>query len=205
MDRTSGCLPTLTGDGVLLRALGPEDASAVLEIFGDPEVVRWMAIARLRDEGEARAFIEDVDRLAEAGTLFQWGIGEGGESGGEVVGTATLAHVDLRHRRAEVGFAVVPRLWGRRIVSRALPVLVTHAFETLGLHRLEADVDPENTASLRVLETNGFRREGHLRERYTQDGRWHDAVLLGLLRREWRATPDRAPGGAAFPFGSERR
>jgi RimJ/RimL family protein N-acetyltransferase len=61
-----------------------------------------------------------------------------------------------------------------------------HAFETLDLHRLEADVDPENTASLRVLERNGFRREGHLRERYTQDGRWHDAVLLGLLRREWR-------------------
>jgi RimJ/RimL family protein N-acetyltransferase len=175
-------LPTLDGDGVSLRALRPDDAGAVLEIFGDPEVIRWMSIARLRDEGEARAFIEDIDRLAEAGTLFQWGVVERGE----VVGTATLAHVDLRHRRAEVGFAVVPRLWGRRIVSRALLVLIAHAFEALDLHRLEADVDPENAASLRVLEKNGFRREGHLRERYTQDGRWHDAVLLGLLRREWR-------------------
>ena len=188
MPRARDLLPTLRGAGVLLRALEPEDAGAVLAIFGEPEVVRWMAIARLRDEGEARAFIADIDRLAEAGTLFQWGIADGGESGGEVVGTATLAHVDLRHRRAEVGFAVVPRLWGRRVVSRALPVLITHAFETLGLHRLEADVDPENTASLRVLERNGFRREGHLRERYTQGGRWHDAVLLGLLRREWRGS-----------------
>jgi RimJ/RimL family protein N-acetyltransferase len=175
-------LPNLTGDGVLLRALGPDDAGAVLEIFGDPEVIRWMSIARLRDEGEARAFIEDIDRLAESDTLFQWGIVDGGE----VVGTATLAHVDRRHCRAEVGFAVARRLWGRRIVSRALPALMRHAFETLDLHRLEADVDPENTASLRVLERNGFRREGHIRERYTQDGRWHDAVLLGLLRREWR-------------------
>lgn len=201
MPRAHDPLPTLPGDGVLLRALEPEDAGAVLEIFGDPKVVRWMSIARLRDEGEARAFIEDIDRLAEAGTLFQWGIVEGGE----VVGTATLAHVDTRHRRAEVGFAVARRLWGRRVVSRALPVLVTHAFETLGLHRLEADVDPENTPSLRVLERNGFRREGHLRERYTQGGRWHDAVLLGLLRREWRITPGRAPGGAAFPSGSETR
>jgi RimJ/RimL family protein N-acetyltransferase len=179
-------LPTLDGDGVSLRALRPDDAGAVLEIFGDPEVIRWMSIARLRDEGEARAFIEDIDRLAEAGTLFQWGIADDGESSGEVVGTATLAHVDRRHRRAEVGFAVARRLWGRRIVSRALPALMRHAFETLDLHRLEADVDPENIASLRVLERNGFRREGHLRERYTQDGRWHDAVLLGLLRREWR-------------------
>lgn len=182
MPSSDPLLPTLTGDGVLLRALTAYDAPAVLEIFGDPEVIRWMSIARLRDEDEARAFIADVDRLAETGTLFQWGIA----TGGEVVGTATLAHVDRRHRRAEVGFAVARRLWGRRIVSRALPALVAHAFETLDLHRLEADVDPENTASLRVLERNGFRREGHLRERYTQDGRWHDAVLLGLLRREWR-------------------
>lgn len=187
MDRSSDGLPTLTGDGVLLRALGPGDAGAVLEIFGDPEVVRWMAIARLTDEDAARGFIAEIDRMAAAGTLYQWGIVEAGDRDGAVVGTATLAHVDRRHRRAEVGFAVTRRLWGRRIVSRTLPVLVAHAFETLDLHRLEADVDPENSPSLQVLEHNGFRREGHLRERYTQDGRWHDAVLLGLLRYEWRA------------------
>jgi RimJ/RimL family protein N-acetyltransferase len=180
--RPADGLPTLQGSRLSLRPLTPGDAGAALELFGDPEVVRWTSLAPLEDEDAARAFLEEIDRDSVAGTLFQWAV----EEDGEVVGTATLAHIDRRHRRAEVGFAVMRRLWGRRIASRALAVLIRHAFETLDLHRLEADVDPENAASLRALERQGFRREGHLPERFFQDGTWHDSVLLGLLRRDWR-------------------
>ena len=180
-------LPTLPGDGLRLRALTPDDAGAVLEIFGDPEVIRWMSIARLEDEEAARGFIAEIGRFAEAGTLYQWGIEIDEEEGAAVVGTVTLAAVDRRHRRAEIGFAVTRRLQNRRIASRALPVLIDFAFGTLDLHRLEADVDPENIPSLKILERLGFRREGRLRERYHQEGEWRDAVLLGLLRREGQA------------------
>ncbi|MGZ5443472.1 MAG: GNAT family N-acetyltransferase [Thermoanaerobaculia bacterium] len=58
------------------------------------------------------------------------------------------------------------------------------AFQTLGLHRLEADVDPRNTASIRCLERLGFRREGYARERYHLGGEVQDAVLYGLLRKD---------------------
>ena len=183
-------LPTLPADGIRLRALTPDDAGAVLEIFGDPEVIRWMSIARLEDEDGARDFIAEIDHFAAEGTLYQWGIEideDDAEKGAcTVVGTVTLAGIDHRHRRAEVGFAVTRRLQGRRIASRALPALIDFAFGSMDLHRLEADVDPENAPSLKILERLGFRREGHLRERYHQDGEWRDAVLLGLLRREWR-------------------
>lgn len=57
----------------------------------------------------------------------------------------------------------------RRVASRALPPVIEPAFERLGLHRLEADADPMNEASLRVLERLGFRREGLRRERYVQE------------------------------------
>jgi RimJ/RimL family protein N-acetyltransferase len=176
-------LPVLdSGEDLRLRPLADGDAGAVFELFGDPEVVRFMSVRRLASEAEARDFIAGIREGFLSGTLYQWGI----ELEGEVVGTCTLAGIDRQHRRAELGFAILRRRWGQRVVSRALPPVIELAFERLGLHRLEADADPRNEASLRVLEGLGFRREGLLRERYFQEGEAQDAVVFGLLRREWR-------------------
>lgn len=175
-------LPILEGGGGLrLRPLTDDAAGEVLELFGDPGVVRFMSIQRLASEAEAREFIAGIQGGFLSGTLYQWGI----ELDGEFVGTCTLAGIDRQHRRAELGFAVLRRRWGRRVASRALPPVIDFAFGRLGLHRLEADADPRNEASLRVLERLGFRREGLLREHYFQEGEAQDAVVFGLLRRDW--------------------
>ena len=79
-------------------------------------------------------------------------------------------------------------------MGEALPLLVRHAFEDLGLNRLEADVDPRNAASLHLLEKLGFRREGYLRQRYLQLGERQDSVLLGFLAEEWSALSMKSPG-----------
>jgi ribosomal-protein-alanine N-acetyltransferase len=65
--------------------------------------------------------------------------------------------------------------------------LLAFAFEELGLHRIEADVDPRNTASLQSVERLGFQREGYLRERWQVNGEIQDTVFFGLLRGEWEA------------------
>lgn len=66
-----------------------------------------------------------------------------------------------------------------------MAALIRFAFEQLDLHRLEADPDPRNAASIRILERQGFKHEGLLRERYFLDGVPQDAAYYGLLRREW--------------------
>jgi len=103
-----------------------------------------------------------------------------------VIGTCTLARLDATHGIAEVGFALARDSWRRGYMKEALPLLVDFAFSRLGLRRLEADVDPRNVASLRLLERLGFRREGLLRERYCMNAELQDAVLLALLGRDWR-------------------
>jgi RimJ/RimL family protein N-acetyltransferase len=70
-------------------------------------------------------------------------------------------------------------------MAEALQTLLNHAFEGLELRRLEADVDPRNTASIRTLERLGFKREGYLRERWHVAGEIQDALFYGLLKREW--------------------
>jgi RimJ/RimL family protein N-acetyltransferase len=172
---------------VSLRQLREEDADALFDVFSDPEVTRYWSSPPMTDRIEARALLAEIDTLREEGTLLQWGIVEAG--GGSVVGTATLAEINREHRRAELGFALRRGLWGRGLASEAVSLLLDQAFGAMGLHRIEADTDPGNQSAMRLLERLGFRREGYLPQRWFVGGQWHDTVLFGLLKPDWR--PDR--------------
>jgi RimJ/RimL family protein N-acetyltransferase len=177
-------MPTLRGSVVELRPLDESDGDALLEIFGDSEVVRFMSIPLLRTNADARAFVAGIAEGRRARTLFQWGVVEPGQS--TVIGTCTLAAINWRNERAELGFALGRRRWGSGFMRAALPLVIDHAFRGLGLHRIEADADPRNVRSLRLLENLGFQPEGRQRDRYLAGGERQDAVLYGLLANEWR-------------------
>lgn len=180
--------PVLAAERLVLRRLRAGDAAQVLEVFGDPEVMRYWSTPPLKDLDEAQALIHQIDELFRAKTLFQWGIAL--RPADAIAGTVTLFQLDLEHRRGEIGFALGKRHWGRGIASEAVGRLIRLAFDELDLHRIEADADPRNERSLRLLERQGFRREGLLRERYHVGGETQDTVFLGLLRREWRGRRD---------------
>jgi ribosomal-protein-alanine N-acetyltransferase len=176
-------LPTLVTERLALRWLTPADVPALYEIFSDPEVTRYWSSPPLSDLAAAEALLANIHESFEQRTLFQWGIAR--RTDDRVIGTCTLAGLTTAHRRAELGFALARRYWGSGYVAEALPALVRFAFDELGLHRLEADVDPRNLASIRALERLGFRREGYLRERYHVNGEVQDAILYGLLQPDW--------------------
>lgn len=175
-------LPAIWGrDGIKLRWLTADDTPALLEIFSDPEVVRYTSLPVHETEADVQRLLGNIENGFQDGSLFQWGI----EHGGRIVGTCTLAEINRAHKRATLGFILGRAFWGRRIVSRAVPLLVGFAFLQLKLHRLEADADPRNTASIRALERMGFQREGLMRERYFSAGEWQDGILFSLLEGEW--------------------
>jgi RimJ/RimL family protein N-acetyltransferase len=176
-----GELPTLRGSKVLLRWLTAEDVDALHEIFSDPEVARYLAIPRQRSREESERFLAEIHEGFRTRSLYQWGI----EHAGRLIGTCTLGGIDWENRRAEIGFVLGRSSWGQGLMPGALALLIDHSFGDLGLHRIEADVDPRNGASLRLLDKLGFRREGHLRERYFKDGEIQDSIMLGLLRPEY--------------------
>lgn len=174
MLRDAASLPTIPTERLLLREITPEDVPALFGVFGDPIVCRYRLSPALQ---------ADIARRFQEREMFQWGIA--GRAEGTLVGTCTLHALSEEHRRAELGYTLARAAWGRGYVAEALPKLIRFAFETLELHRLEANVDPRNERSIRVLEREGFEREGHLRERYHVQGEVQDALLFGLLHREW--------------------
>jgi ribosomal-protein-alanine N-acetyltransferase len=84
--------------------------------------------------------------------------------------------------RAEIGYWLARPFWGQQIMTDAVRAYVRYAFTELGLLRLTADVLQGNLASARVLEKNGFKLEGYLRQHIRKDGRLLDVSFYGLLR-----------------------
>jgi ribosomal-protein-alanine N-acetyltransferase len=180
-------LPTLQAPQLTLRQLTSDDADDIFAVFSNPEVMRYWSHGPMTTRSEATAYIDHIHEGLRRRDLFQWGISL--RADGRIVGTCTLLNVQADHERGEIGFAVARSHWGRGIAPEAVAALIAFAFERLGLHRLEADTDPRNERSLRLLERLGFRREGYLRERYYVGGERQDTVLLGLLRPEWAERP----------------
>ena len=183
----SAQLPTLTGEQVRLRWLTDQDVESLFDIFSHEDVVRYWSQPAMSGLDEAKALLQTVNQCFEQRSLFQWGIERLDTDG--VIGTCTLAALDPGNRRADLGFALHRRHWGNGFVSDALRTVLRFAFETLNMHRIEADVDPRNDRSIRVLERQGFQREGFLRERWIVNGQIADTLFFGLLRREWTGPP----------------
>jgi [ribosomal protein S5]-alanine N-acetyltransferase len=181
-------LPTLPAERLCLRWIEEDDASALFEVFSDPQVTRYWSTPAWKERTDALRLIEEVRACFVRDELLQWGITRLADD--RLIGTCTLAHLDRTHRRAELGFALGSSHWGHGLAREAITRLLTFAFEELELHRIEADVDPRNTKSIALLERLGFRREGHLRERWHVNGEICDALLYGLLRTEWLTTHD---------------
>lgn len=176
-------MPTLGAPRLRLRQLGDADVPALQSIFGDPVHLRYWSHGPLADLEAATDYLNGIQSGWRERTFFQWGIEETGSR--QLVGTVTLGSWDRTNRHAGIGFIVHPDRQGLGLATEAVRRVLAFGFGPMGLHRVEADVDPENEASMRLLERIGFQREGLLRDRwFTFFGEWKDSLILGLLAGE---------------------
>ena len=88
---------------------------------------------------------------------------------------------------AYLGYYALAPFAGRGLMREGVELLLTHAFGPLALHRVEANVQPDNAASLRLVERVGFAREGYSRRYVKIAGQWRDHVRYALLAEDWRS------------------
>jgi [ribosomal protein S5]-alanine N-acetyltransferase len=170
---------------LVLRAFRHADAADLFAVFSDPEVFRYIPVGDWKHVDEAHQRIaRDVEKMA-AGDYIRLAVERREDS--RVLGEVLLFNFAKESRRAELGYALARAAWGFGYASEALEPLVEYAFEHLDLNRIEAVINPVNTASARVLQRQGFQHEGTQRERYVERGETSDGGLYGLLRREWQA------------------
>lgn len=174
----------LETDRLRLRLLDEADAAPIFAMYSDPHAMRYLLRPRLTDAAQAAEMIGRAKLGYADGTSLQLGIER--KSDRALVGMCLLFHFHEPSARAEIGYILGREHWRQGYVGEALPPLVDFGFRALGLNRIEADIDPRNVASARVLGRLGFTVEGLLRERWTVNGAPSDSQIHGLLRREWR-------------------
>ena len=140
-------------------------------------------------------------REARQGIALLWAVCYGGQFAGELI----VWHFFWgSSRSAQVGYWIDQRLAGRGITPTVLAMAVDHCFQTVGLHRIEACIRPENAPSRRMVEKLGFRNEGVRVREVHIDGDWRDHICYaitteevptGMLRR-WRSSLAVSQSGA---------
>jgi RimJ/RimL family protein N-acetyltransferase len=170
-----------------LRPYTAEDFDALYAIQSRPEVARYL-YWDARDRDEVRQALEAKAQCSVLGD-------EGGSlqlavvlpESGTLIGDALLMWTSRQHRQGEIGYVFHPDHGGRGYATEAAEVMLRLGFEGLGLHRVVGRLDGRNTASARVLERLGMRREAHLVQNETVKGEWTDEVIYAMLEDEWRA------------------
>lgn len=169
---------------LILRPLDESDASSLFALHADQWVARYLSRPAWESIDSAHELIAKDKEALLAGKYLHLGIQRAHEPG--LVGECSLHSLNEASRRAEVGYVLAPQAWGQGFAVEALATLIEFAFASLQFNRLEADIDPRNEASAKVLKRLGFEQDGFLRERWIVRGEVSDSALYGLLHSEWR-------------------
>jgi RimJ/RimL family protein N-acetyltransferase len=180
--------PTLEGDRIRLRPCREDDLPAFFAMRSDPRLMRHGSHPPWTHIDEARTRFESNLHGNDSARQLYWAIADRADD--RMIGDVALFHINAAQRMAEIGYMLQVASWGKGLAREATALALDHAFDGLGLRRIEADIDPRNLASCRLAERLGFVREGLLRERWEVAGEVCDTAFHGLLAKDWRAARD---------------
>jgi RimJ/RimL family protein N-acetyltransferase len=173
--------PFLVGERVYLRPLEESDAATCHPWFSDPEVrVHLGRHALPCTERDSLEFIRTQEtRKEQAFAIIV-------RADGRHIGNCSLFRLNLIDRNAELGIAIGDKaLWGKGFGREAVVLLCRHGFRALNLHRITLQVHATNERGLKCYARVGFKQEGILRDYVFTEGRYVDAIIMGMLRGEF--------------------
>ncbi|HEX5473638.1 MAG TPA: GNAT family protein [Vicinamibacterales bacterium] len=176
-------LPVLRGPGVTLRELRLADAPALLELLTTAEVARFISPPPTTVEGFER-FIQWTQRERAAGRYVCLAVVPEGMD--TAIGIFQVRQLEPGFGTAEWGFAIGASFWGTGVFMDAAKLTIEFAFDTLGVHRLEARAAVLNGRGNGALAKVGAVKEGVLRKSFLRDGEYLDQALWSIVREDWR-------------------
>ncbi|MAQ94757.1 MAG: GNAT family N-acetyltransferase [Rhodothermaceae bacterium] len=181
---------TLEGAHVRLEPLTRAHLDALAEVGLDPDLWIWTA-STVRTRDDLAAYVETALAGQADGTALPFATVD--RASGRVVGSTRFGNYVAAHRRVEIGWTFVAPPWQRTAVNtEAKLLMMAHAFDTLGLTRVEWKTDALNARSRAAILRLGAIEEGTLRSHMVvRDGRLRDTVYFSVTADEWPAVRDR--------------
>lgn len=171
----------LETERLLLRRVVIEDVNEIFALRSDQKVMKYIPRPLVKTTEDALAHIALIDEKIDSNEGINWAITV--KDNPKLIGIIGHYRIKSEHFRAEIGYMLLPEYQGKGIISEAIKEVVKYGFEVMKLHSIEAVIDPQNFASERVLQKNGFVKEAHLKENEYFEGRFLDTVIYSILNQ----------------------
>lgn len=170
--------PTLRSPRLHLRQFRQEDIHDVFYGLSHPDVIKYYGVHfdTLKATQEQMNWFVSLETNR---TGIWWAICRA--EGSAFLGAAGFNNWSHGHRKAEIGFWLLPEYWGKGIVSEALPLVCNYGFGKMGLHRIEAFVESENLNSKTAMSKMGFSLEGTMVDCEIKNGRFISLDIYARL------------------------
>ncbi len=177
--------PVLKTQRLLLRKIQLNDAEDMFEYACDPEFAKYTIWTAHQSLEHSKRFVNKIIEFYNTHQLTVWGIVD---TNGKFIGTCGFGDLQLIDAKAELGYALSRKYWGKGYMTEAVTAVINFGFSNMPLNRIEARCEPENIASARVLEKIGMKYEGLLRQHIYSKGTYHDLKMYSILKQEWPDT-----------------
>jgi [ribosomal protein S5]-alanine N-acetyltransferase len=175
--------PTLETERLKLVEITQKYAQGLFGIFSLDEVTKYYGTETFTDVKEANKLIEMFQKNFYEKRAYRWGIIL--KENNQLIGTIGLNGLQLKNKKAEIGYELHPSYWRKGYVTEAIKEVLRYSFGELELNRIGAVVYIENKASFNLLTGLGFCKEGELRDYFLQNNNYHTTHVLSLLKHEW--------------------
>lgn len=166
-----------------LRSLVPEDQQRLFELRSDPQMMQYIGRPLMKDVLEAEQLILTILKNKDEKRGLAWAIAH--PESNRLMGTISYWKIDEENHRGEIGYLLDLAYHRQGIMTSAMHCVLNYGFEVIRFHGIDANVDPENLASIHLLEKCGFTKEAHFKENYFFDGRYIDSAIYCLLSQNY--------------------
>ena len=174
--------PIIETSRLILREVKKEDAFDMFTYLSDIDVVKPMGLEPFQTVKDAWDEINWYTSIYEEGTGIRWGITL--KDSGKVIGSCGFLNMLTKHSRAEIGYELSKDYWGKGIASEALEAVVKYGYHHYQLERIEALIEPANLSSQKLVEKQGFKREGLLRHYEFTCGKFDDLYMYSIIKED---------------------
>lgn len=169
---------------VTLRKFRSDDLDNVFRGLSHPEVIRYYGVS-FQTREDTLEQMEFFENLENEGTGIWWAVCSA--DGKVFYGAGGINNINREHRKAEVGFWLIPEFWGKGIMQEAMTLICRYAFEELGMHRLEGFVETENLNCKKAIEKAGFMYEGTMADFEIKNNRYISIDIYALINSSERS------------------
>lgn len=175
--------PKIETERFILRKGNVEDCQDLFELYSDENVVKYMPLKVFDSMADALDEVNWYDKIFKEQIGLRWVIEDAKSQ--KVIGTCGYLNYEKQHNRIEIGYDLRPDYWGKGMMQEALSEIIHFAFTSMGINKIEAKIEPENTSSIRLVEKLNFSKEGVLRQHEFEKGKYVDLIIFSLLKSEY--------------------